>query len=146
MDQVQLESPKIERTIDTGFLGRHSLGSSLGGLALATLEAVCLAVIAVGHTGIALGFASLLATGGAQYWHADRFRIPVLTLSCLIAVANLYAVRMKWRLRNAPSAAWRKRPLSRQERLRMTFVVVSSMITLLVVVGEMWAHHRLEAR
>ena len=150
MGQVQIDSQRdemqrydVENEIDSSFLGRISTRSSVGALALAAMESVCLAVIAVAHTGVALGFFSVLAASGEHYWHSNRFRIPILVAASLVAVANLYTVRRKWTLRNAPSAAWRKRPVSRRERLRIGFVLASSIITLLLVFGEVWAHRRL---
>ena len=122
---------------------RYAVGSSTGALALASLEAICLAVIAVGRVGVALGFTSTLAAAGASFWHRDPIRIPILVFSFLAAMANLFAVARKLRLRNAPSAAWRKKPLLAAERRRIWIVVCSSGLTIALVAGEVFAHRML---
>jgi hypothetical protein len=88
------------------------LKRSWGAFLLATIEAVCLFVVTAGRTGIALSAISASLTGWIGFLHRDIFRIPALLLAIIGSVLNLWILWRFHRLRNAPAAAWRKKPLT----------------------------------
>ncbi len=118
---------------------------SLGALTIAVIEGVCAGLVLL--KGVALTSSLLaLTAGGATSWiHDDRVRIPLMILAAGVALANLYVVGNGWRLRRNPAAAWRVRPLSSREKRRMWIVVLASLATLALIVGEIYGHHVLHA-
>ncbi len=117
-------------------------GALLGGgsLAAASIEAICTFFVALSKLGILVGFTSFLSTVIVSRFHADWVRVPVLGVALAGAVLNLVVLRNRMKLRNAPAAAWRKRPLTRAERWRIAGVIVMSTVTIALVVGEFWLH------
>lgn len=122
-----------------------STAMSLGALTIAVIEGVCAGLVLL--KGVALTSSLLaLTAGGATSWiHDDRVRIPLMILAAGVALANLYVVGNGWRLRRNPAAAWRVRPLSSREKRRMWIVVLASLATLALIVGEIYGHHVLHA-
>ena len=105
---------------------------------------------AVGLSGVrvALGLTSLLAAGAsgpAHGWHREGIRIPLLTIGTIGALLNLLLLWNEERLRRNPSAAWRMRPLTPQQRRSRRFQLVMAILTLLLVAAELithpWFHH-----
>ncbi|HWX53449.1 MAG TPA: hypothetical protein VN176_02535 [Verrucomicrobiae bacterium] len=116
------------------------LGRSWGVLALAVLEALCVFSVAIARAGIVLGASSAAAVGWANFFHRDIFRLPVLFLAIAGALFNLYLLWNARRLRNAPAAAWRKRPLTRRESWRIGLVFTLSLVTLATAATEIYFH------
>ncbi len=114
-----------------------------GSLTLAAVEAVCLFFVTANGLVLLLGGASISLAQGAVLFHATAIRLPLLSLATLGAVLNLWLLFNAWRLRRAPSAQWRRRPLDQKERRRIVIVGALSIITLLVVATELFLHHRL---
>lgn len=116
------------------------LKRSWGAFLLATVEAVCLFVVAAGRTGIALSTISASVTGWVTVLHRDIFRIPALLLAIVGSMLNLWILWRSHHLRNAPSAAWRKRPLTVKDRWRIGLVLTLSALTLFTAGFEIYFH------
>jgi hypothetical protein len=114
-----------------------------GSLAIGVIDAVCLFFVTANSLVLLLGGASISLAQGAVLFHTATIRLPLLSLATLGAVLNLWLLFNAWRLRRAPSALWRRRPLDRKERRRIIIVSALSIITLLVVATELFLHHRL---
>ena len=116
---------------------------TVGSLGLAIVQGVCATAVFFGGIGTALGFSSLVAAtvaGPATGFHANRFRIPMLVIAGVGAVVNLLLLWNAERLRKNPSARWRMRPLTRRERWEKWIQLVASVLTLLLIAGELLAH------
>jgi hypothetical protein len=96
-------------------------------------------------TAILSGLFSLSAAGASSWIHQDAVRIPLLTFAALGALANLYVVWNARRLRRTPAASWRIRPMTAQEKRRTRLLVAASLVTLLLIIGEIYGHHVLHA-
>lgn len=116
------------------------LKRSWGAFFLATIEAACLIVVTAGRTGIALSAISASVTSWIAFLHRDIFRIPALLLAIIGSMINLWILWRSHRLRNAPSAAWRKRSLTAKERWRISIVLVLSVLTLFTAAFEIHFH------
>lgn len=116
---------------------------SLGALALATVEAICVFYVGASQAGLLVGTFAAGTLGVARYIHRDIFRIPILMVAVAGAALNLYLVWNAQRLRNAPAAAWRKRPLTGRERGRIAMVVGVSLVTFAIAAWEILLHRRL---
>ena len=84
--------------------------------------------------------AAASAAGPATGFHANRLRIPMLTLAGMGAVVNLFLYWNAERMRRNPAARWRTRPLTRKERLEKWFQLGASVLTLLLIAAELLAH------
>jgi len=116
------------------------LKRSWGAFLLATVEALCLFVVTAGRTGIALSTISASVTGWVTFLHRDIFRIPALLLAIVGSMLNFWILWRSHRLRNAPSAAWRMRPLTTKERWRIGVVLALSALTLFTAGFEIHFH------
>src|SRR5262245_26112894 len=97
-----------------GHAGATLLGG--GSVLLAAVEAICTSFVLLSKLGILVGFTSFLSAAIVSRYHQDTVRLPVLVIAIVGAAMNLLLLWNWARLRSAPSAAWRKRPLSRRER------------------------------
>lgn len=123
---------------------RIPLKQSWGAFLLAIVEAVCVFVVAAGKAGIALSSISATAAGSAALFvHRDSFRIPALLLAIVGSLFNLFLLWRFHRLRNAPAAAWRKKPLPPRARWRIGLVLALSLATLLTAGAEIYFHRLL---
>ena len=131
-----------------GRSGPAALLVAWGSLALAAAESLC--VIAVGLSGVrvAVGLSSLIAAtagGPAQGFHRSGLRIPLLAVGTVGALLSLLLLWNEERIRRNPSAAWRMRPLTRQQRRRRWLQLGLAVLTLLLVALELithpWFHH-----
>jgi len=116
---------------------------TVGSLGLAIIQGVCATAVFLSGIGTAIGFSSLIpetAAGPATGFHANRFRIPMLAIAGLGAVINLVLLWNAERMRRNPSARWRMRPLARKERLEKWIQLGTSVLTLLLIAGELLAH------
>lgn len=109
-------------------------------LLFAVLESVCVFLIGLSKMGILVGVSSLLAAEKASSFHSEKFRIPILLIAVLGAVINLYSVWNFHRLRNASSAAWRRRPLTRRQKIKDSVLVALSALALVLVCAEIFVH------
>jgi hypothetical protein len=116
---------------------------TVGSLGLAIIQGVCATAVFVSGISTALELstvAAATAAGPATGLHANRFRIPMLALAGLGAVVNLVLLWNAERMRRNPAARWRMRPLSRKERWEKGIQLGASILTLLLIAGELLAH------
>jgi len=116
---------------------------TVGSFGLAIIQGVCAMAVFLSGIGTALGFSSLVAAaaaGPATGFHANRFRIPMQAIAGLGAVVNLVLLWNAERMRKSPSARWRMRPLTRKERWEKWIQIGASVLTLLLIAGELLAH------
>jgi hypothetical protein len=118
---------------------------SLGAFLLAGIEAVCVFYVSTAKVGLVVASAAIGASSWATFLHRDIFRIPTLAVASFGAILNLFLLWRAQRLRNAPSAAWRKRPLSRKEKARAMSVIFLSVLTLVITAAEIWIHRALHS-
>ena len=121
-----------------------------GSLALAAAESLCVMAVGLSGVRVAFGLGSLLvatAGGPAQGFHRNGLRIPFLIVGAVGALLSLLLLWNEERLRRNPAAAWRVRPLTRQQRRRRWLQLGLAVLTLLLVVLEVithpWFHHEL---
>jgi hypothetical protein len=112
-------------------------------LFVAAIEAACVALVSTSQMAAVLGLGQLAAVKMGIALHAAAIRIPLLSFATLGAIANLIVIWNGNKLRNASSARWRYRPLTVKQKLRMMFVAGSSILTLVIVAFELYAHWRL---
>jgi ABC-type xylose transport system permease subunit len=119
---------------------------ALGGLSLAValLQSLCTAVLAISGIRVAIGLTALAAAGGiyapARGFHQDAIRIPMLIFAAGGALVNLAVLAWIWRLRVQPSAQWRRRELSPKQRMSERLQVALAVLTLILVGLETWTH------
>ncbi len=123
---------------------------SWGSLALAAAESLCVAAIGLSGFRVLIGASSLLAAGAggpAVGWHRNSIRIPFLVVGGVFAAINLLLLWNEERLRKNPAAAWRIRPLTKQQKRRRTIQLVTSVLALLLIAAEVivhpWFHHEM---
>ena len=129
-------------------LKRQRQGSWLIGLTsflFILLQSACTAVIAISGLRLLIGLGSLAAAsfipGFIFFIHADKIRIPMMVIAILGSLVNLYVV---WRIRSLrarPASQWRVQPVTAQQRRSETIQITLSILTLLLVVSEILAHH-----
>ncbi len=116
---------------------------TVGSLGFAIVQGVCATAVFVSGISTALGLSTLVAAtaaGPATGFHANRFRIPMLALAGVGAFVNLFLFWHAERMRRNPSARWRMRPLTRKERWEKWIQLGASVLTLLLIAGELLAH------
>ena len=116
---------------------------TVGSLGLAIIQGVCATAVFLSGIGTVLGFSSVVAAtaaGPATGLHANKFRIPMLALAGLGALVNLVLLWNAERIRRNPAARWRMRPLTRRERWEKWIQLSASIVTLLLIAGELLAH------
>jgi adenylate cyclase len=128
---------------DTGVKEERRQALSVGAVIFAVLGAPCAAVGLIGPLAIALGAGTLFGALGTQVFpvlDSAPVRIPILTLATLGSLANIYTVWHARQLRQQASAEERELPMTRLERRRTIMVTAASVLTLLVVGFELYAH------
>lgn len=146
---LQIQEPKQDpQSVDnpTGSLISFRQMRSIGWTSamFALLQSLCTAVLTISGIRVAIGLSALAAASGiyapAKGWHQDAIRIPMLIIATIGALLNLAVLAWIRRLRNRPSAQWRRRELSpkqkRSERLQMILAIV----TLILIGLETWTH------
>jgi hypothetical protein len=116
---------------------------TVGSLGLAIIQGICATAVFVSGISTVLGLSTLVAVtaaGPATGLHANRFRIPMLALAGFGAVVNLVLLWNAERMRRNPAARWRMRPLTRKERWEKGIQLAASILTLLLIAGELLAH------
>ena len=118
---------------------------SWGSLVLAAAESLCVAAVGLSGVRVLVGLSSLAAVtagGPAQGFHRNGLRIPFLALGTVGALLSLLLVWNEERIRRNPSAAWRLRPLTAQQKRRRKIQVALAVLTLLLVALEIVTHPR----
>ncbi len=113
----------------------------------AVLQNICAAVLAVNGIRIAIGLGSLATASGALpvliRFHADVIRIPMMGVALVGAVVNLAALWQIRRLRERPSAQWRRVALTAKQRRSESLQFALSIVTLLLLGFEYFLHRSL---
>jgi len=135
-----IETDSVEATQDLEYNIQTPVTRSWGAFLLATVEALCLFVVTAGRAGFVLSSIAGAAAGWAKLLHQDIFRIPALLLAIGGSMFNLFLLWRSHRLRNAPAAAWRKKPLTTKARWRIGLVLTLSVSTLMVAGAEIYFH------
>ena len=115
--------------------------------AFAVLQSVCTFALAASGLRIFIGVGallfSLITSAPVQSFHSDVIRLPMLIFSVLGACVNLGLLWQVRRLRRRPSAQWRVRPRTQKQRRLEALQLWFSIATLLLVLAEEIAHHRI---
>ena len=113
-------------------------------LLVAMAQSLCTAVLTISGIRVAIGLSALAAASGiyapAKGFHQDAVRIPMLIIATVGAIVNLAVVLWIWHLRSRPSAQWRRRELSTNERRSEKLQVAMAILTLVLVALETWTH------
>jgi hypothetical protein len=112
-------------------------------LALAAVQSMCVAAVALSGVRVLLGMSSLIAAtaaGPAQGFHREALRVPILWASGVIAAVNLLLVWNESRMRQNPAAQWRLQPLTRKQRRQRWIQLATSIGALLLILGEVVTH------
>jgi hypothetical protein len=146
MDSKQTETPS-EVSVRQGDRSQvlHTLSWSSFGFAV--LQNICAAVLALNGVRLAIGLGSVATAGGVFpalfKFHSDAIRIPMMAVALVGAIVNLLALWQIKRLRNRPSAQWRRAPLSSKQRRSEGLQFVLSIVTLLLLAIEYFLHRSL---
>ena len=124
----------------TGRIGVASSGTSLF---LATIEAVCVFFVSANGVAALVGSSGIVLAEGARLFHQAAVRLPLLALATVVALFNLWLLLNAWRLRRAPTAQWRVRPLLASQRRQIAIIAALSLLTLVLVGAELFVHHNL---
>ena len=112
----------------------------------ALLQSICSAIIAISGLRVVIGLGALAAAAGvnapARGFHADAIRIPMMALSLVGALVNLYLLWHVRRLRNRPAARWRQKPITPRKGNSELLQFVLSTLTLILLAAE-WLTHPL---
>lgn len=113
-------------------------------LLMAVLQSVCTAVLTISGIRLAIGLTAFALAGSVyapvRLFHQDALRIPMLTLAVAGSIVDLAVLAWMRHLRARPSAQWRKRELSGKEKRSQRLQVALSILTLILVALESWAH------
>jgi hypothetical protein len=123
--------------------GRIGVASSGTSLFLATIEAVCVFVVSANGVAALVGSSGIVLAEGARVFHQATIRLPLLAIATAIALFNLWMLLNTWRLRRAPTAQWRLRPLAASGRRQIALIAALSILTLVLVGTELFVHHKL---
>ena len=104
------------------------------------VEGACAILVASASAKVLVGIGAVAGAIKASRLHADFIRIPVLLVSAAAAVVMLVVLWNTWRARNRSAARWRKRPMTIREKFSVGITLLSSMLTLALVVGEVIEH------
>src|SRR5262249_8960371 len=123
---------------------RRIRAASWASLLIALLQSLCTAVLTISGIRVAIGLSALAAASGiyapAKGWHQDAIRIPMLIVATLGAVLNRAVIEWIHRLRNRPSAQWRRRERTPKEKRSERLQIVLAVVTLILVALETWTH------
>jgi hypothetical protein len=115
--------------------------TSIGAMVFGILGAPCAVVTLIGPLAVALGAGSLFGLAGLlTYLDRSVLRVPVLVLSTLAAVANLYTLWHAKQLRKDDKVPEQLKTMTTAEKQRTRFVLAASIVTLGIVAFEVVAH------
>jgi uncharacterized membrane protein YeaQ/YmgE (transglycosylase-associated protein family) len=112
-------------------------------VAMALLQSLCTAVLTVNSIRVGIGLAALAAGSIAAPLvplHKDSIRIPMLATAVVGAVVNLVILARVRHLRNRPESQWRRRELTRKQRISERLQIAMAILTLVLVAAEVWTH------
>jgi hypothetical protein len=109
----------------------------------AVLQNICAAFLALNGIRVAIGIGSLATASIFPVvfkFHSDAIRIPMMSIALAGALLNLLALWQIRRLRNRPSAQWRRVSLSSGQRRSEHLQLGLSVATLLLLALEYFLH------
>lgn len=110
----------------------------------ALLQSACTAFIALNGVRVLIGVGSLAVATGVVHFldsvHGDKIRIPMMIVALAGSVLNLAVLWQARRLRRRPAAQWRVQPLSPSKRRSERLQFGLSVLTLLLLAVEEYAH------
>jgi len=118
---------------------------SWASLAFAALQSICAVLIALSGIRFAIGLGSLVlaVTGWLRQFHADKIRIPMMLFALFGACLNLFVLWHARRLRERPSAQWRRQPMSPRKKRAERIQVALAVLTLVLLIVEEFIHIKL---
>ena len=118
--------------------------TSIGAIVFGILGAPCAVVTLIGPLAVALGAGSLFGIAGLlTFLDQSALRVPVLILTTLAALANLYTLWHAKQLRRDAKVPEQLKTMTSLEKQRTTFVLAASVMTLGIVAFEVVAHRLL---
>jgi hypothetical protein len=130
-------SRPADEPADTTAKERISLGAIIFGL----LGAPCAITTLVSPLALALGAGGLFGLAAVlTFLDRSAVRIPILALTTLAALANLYTLRHARKLRAEERVPPHLKVMTSEEKRRTTFVLAASLLTLGIVAFEIIAH------
>jgi len=106
----------------------------------AVLQSFCTALVAISGIRVAIGLSALAAAAGihapATGFHSNAIRIPMMALALVGSLLNLYLLWNARRLRNRPSAQWRRIPLTARKKASERLQLILSLVTLVLLAAE----------
>jgi len=106
----------------------------------ALLQSFCTAVVAISGIRVAIGLSALAAAAGihapATGFHSNAIRIPMMALALVGSLLNLYLLWNARRLRNRPSAQWRRAALTPRKKASERLQLILSLVTLVLLAAE----------
>jgi class 3 adenylate cyclase len=115
--------------------------ASVGAIVFGILGAPCAVTTLIGPLAVAFGASGLFGLTAALVYLDESFiRVPILVLTTLAAVANLYTVWHARKLRVEAKVGEHLKTMTTLEKRRTIFVLSASLATLGIVAFEIVAH------
>ena len=118
----------------------RSFRFSAASFGAAVVQGACAFLMLGNSLKVALGIGSVTAARSGSLIHSDPVRLSLMVIAALGATFTLYVLWNGWRLRNRPEARWRRRPLTNRERWRIGIGLASSVLSWMLIIGEIYAH------
>lgn len=113
-------------------------------LAATSLQVVpCFFFLSLSGLRTAFGAVALFSAaiaGPFEFFHQDKLRVPFFLIAGGLSLLNLYLYTHAKRLRARPASQWRMQPLSSKERSVQRIQLVSSLLTLAMIAGDVLNH------
>jgi hypothetical protein len=113
-----------------------SITSFAGGL----IQGACAILVASSTAKILFGVAGLAGALKASEFHTEIVRLPLMAISTTLALVTLFVLWNAHRMRNLPSARWRKRALTARQKAGIAFSLAAAVLTLGLVIAEITIH------
>ena len=115
--------------------------TSIGAIIFGILGAPCAVVTLIGPLAVAVGAGGVFGLAGVlTFLDQSVLRVPILILTSLAAMANLYTLWHARKLRLEAKIAAPIKTMTTLEKRRTTFVLAASLVTLGIVAFEVVAH------
>jgi len=115
--------------------------TSIGAIVFGILGAPCAVVTLIGPLAVAVGAGGVFGLAGVlTFLDQSVLRVPVLVLTTLAAIANLYTLRHAKKIRMEAKVPAQIKTMTTLEKRRTTFVLAASVVTLGIVAFEVVAH------
>lgn len=141
METSQVALPELNRSQSS-----KEVRLSIASVTTSLIQGICLFAVGINWAKVVLGVTSIAASGGSPFIHSDPVRYSLRYLSAILATATLWVIYNGWRLRHRGSARWRKRPLTSGEKWNIAIGLVSSILSWVLIVAEVFAHQKMHPR